>query len=133
MQLEKSYSGGGIEELVVVAELVVSGSVKSTLFGKYYNGRLRLQKLTAEALLHILLKDYITNNPMTTDNLMHITKLTTEEQHEEFVTSVAFNSSVNDVFKIFLTSGADMAEFWLSYIKDVKILLQRYHCLIKVW
>ena len=97
--LGKRYAGSGIEESAVAGGLVASGSVQSTLLGKHYNRGMYLHKLIAEALLHILFKLCIANNPMTNDNLMHITKITTEEQYDDFVTSEAFNSFVSDVIE----------------------------------
>ena len=57
---------------------MTSESVQNIVW-KNYNRGINFHKMVVEALIHILVKDYTGHNLMTTDNLMHITEVTTEQ------------------------------------------------------
>ena len=46
----KRFGDAGLEDLIVEAEIVASGSVKKVLEGKHYNRAMRMHKIVYEAL-----------------------------------------------------------------------------------
>ena len=54
--INKRFSGSGLSDLLVAAELVQCGSVENALKGKHYSRGMRLHKLTYECLARRLLK-----------------------------------------------------------------------------
>ncbi|XP_063222022.1 uncharacterized protein LOC134530774 isoform X1 [Bacillus rossius redtenbacheri] len=125
----KRYSGSGIEELAVAAGVVAVGSLSQALSGKHYNRAMRLHKLIAEALIHMLTQSYIENHPDILEGLEQVVDISTEKEFDEFVASHSFNEFVQLMFQNIFDSNSDMAKFWLSYIIDVEVLFQHYHCL----
>ena len=57
---------------------MASESVQNIVWRNYNKG-MNFHRLVVEALIHILLEDYTGHNPRTTDNLVHITEVTTEQ------------------------------------------------------
>lgn len=88
-----------------------------------------LHKIIAETLLRMLIKKCVENHPDLLNGLEIALDITTEQENEVFVASDSFNKFVNVMFQDILESQADMAKFWLSYIINVKVLFQHYHCL----
>ena len=61
--------------------------------------------------------------------LKQLIDITAEEEHDKFIGSIPFTNFVQQMFEELLTSKSDMAKYWMSYIIDVEILFQHYHCL----
>lgn len=127
--LGKRLAGSGIEELAVATGVVAAGSVMQALSGKHYNRAMRLHKLIAEALLRIMIERCVENHPGILQDLEYVLHITTETESEDFLASNAFKTFVHVMFQDILQSESDMAKFWLSYIIDVEVLFEHYHCL----
>lgn len=125
--LGKRYSGSGIEDLAVASGLLVEGSVHRALSGKHYYRGMRSYKLLAEVFLKTLIDAFISKNPDILNQFKHLTEISTEKQHDEFVKSLIFRNFVSEMFNDVLSSESEMAKFWLSFIIDVELLLQHYH------
>lgn len=127
--LGKRFAGSGIEELAIASGLIAPGSIQKAITGKHYNRAMRLHKLTAEALLQILLENVVEEDNSILNDVKQIVELKSEQEHEDFAQSEAFKTFVDKLFQKVSDSDSDMAKFWLSYIQDVEILFQHYHCI----
>ena len=120
------FGDAGLRELAVQSEVVAEGSIDKVLIGKQYNRAVHLHKLTYEALMRLLLKEFEFSIELATPldleqlkldpNQKEINKVLRSDTFLEW--EKQFNAYVHDVKK----SGTDLTRFWLTYIDLCELL-----------
>ena len=116
-----------LRELAVQSEVVAEGSIDKVLSGKQYNRAVRLHKLTYEALMRLLLKEFESSVELSTP--LDLEQLKLDPNQEEFARVLhsdnfrewenQFTAFVQGIQK----SGTDLARFWLTYLDLCELLL----------
>jgi hypothetical protein len=136
--INKRFAGSGLEELIVAAGLLESGSVDQALRGKHYNRAMRVHKLVYECLLRLLIKRGTEACPLSSDLqrkfdvLRNVGEFDHDERSEtmqEILESKEFKEFVEYAFTELKSSDTDMGLFWMSYLEMVEILLMNYHAM----
>ena len=121
------FGDAGLRELAVQSEVVAEGSIDKVLSGKQYNRAVRLHKLTYEALMRLLLKEFESSVELSTP--LDLEQLKLDPNQEEFARVLhsdnfrewenQFTAFVQGIQK----SGTDLARFWLTYLDLCELLL----------
>lgn len=129
----KRFSGCGLEEWVVSAGIIASGSVEQALRGKHYKRALRIHKLVYECLLRLLIAERPDVPPSLQSVFEKIRNESDPEERQLLVEDALTNPELKDfihaTFDEISAAGSDMARLWMSYLEMVEILLMNYHAL----
>ena len=133
----KGFGSAGLRDIAVESGIIAEGSITGMLEGRKYNRGIRLSKLVYEALLRLAWRgfvEWLTEHHM--QDLKHHAKTTEilktlhdDVSKEEFEAAVQ-EPSCSIIVQRFLeyldylrSAGGQLAEFWVSYVDMVDILL----------
>ena len=129
----KRFGDAGLEDLIVEAEIVASGSVKKVFEGKHYNRAMRMHKIVYEALWR--LRWVVIGKQLTLQNAsdfngeraVNLVKAVRDDPSQENFSKLLAHQDIHTLFTYELSfSGEElgpMAVFWSSYLRMVNVLL----------
>ena len=128
MVVGHKMKGSGYEDIIVEAELVSSGSLKGVLSGKGYAKSLFCLKVVTEALERLLIQVFLDEEDFGDWQMLEKMRMKLDRESLDSILEsdscvmllekyVAFQQKVLDGYL------GKTAAFWMSFIKDVHLLL----------
>ena len=134
--LGKKMEGSGFSDVLMEAGLIGSGSLQGVLSGKHYDRALHCHKVLTEALEQLLLKQYQDSQSAgLSHEAQRILTDVIATCSADAVESAWKNDTVREYLDNFLAyreecregSLGKIAQFWLSYMDHVRMLLALIH------
>ena len=131
----KRFKDAGMRDVLIQSEVISGGSVDRALSGKMYNRAVRCNKLFYEALHRLLLQkmeesvnsieeqlviDDVYENIVTFKDDMNENVFTALKESNEIK---RFHESFIDSKNSLVTTGSTLAQFWLTYLEMIELLL----------
>ena len=134
--MEKKKSGSGLEEILIEAELISSGSLKGVMSGKHYERSLHCHKIMLESLERLLLEQFMIGREGTEwystlpeealrklDNLVNASS---SESLSTILTDPSFSKFIDSYLKfreeVRKGEHGKTAQLWMSYIDHVCLI-----------
>ena len=142
--INKRFSGSGLSDIIVSANIVADKSIYQAMKGKHYRRALRALQLTYESLQRRIVQKGLANGlSLSQDIKESFLKLQNPSSYSrEELQDVALNIRNNKEFNEFMTQTytiieeyrSPMADYWLSYMEMVEILMMNIHAIkVKDW
>ena len=135
--ISKRFSGSGLSELIVSSDMIADKSVDAALRGKHYKRIVRTLQLTYEALQRRIIKIGIENGcslPPGAEEQLNILRNAKHHSKDALIyaaehlrQSDTFQTYMSEVYNIIESSNSPMAQYWLSFMSMVEILMMNIH------
>ena len=137
--INKRFSGSGLSDIIVAADIIADKSVDQAMRGKHYRRIVRALQLTYEALQRRIIKNGIQNGLQLSEQIQNCLEkirdpfcLTTAEL-QEYVRDLKENGEfyqfMIEAYQLIIGFNSPMANYWLSFMDMVEILIMNIQSL----
>ena len=141
--INKRFGGSGLSDILSAAGVIAEKSVDQALRGKHYSRACRALQLVYETLQRRILRYGLSEGVFISEDLKKIVKLIADgnlpnESKEALVLELQQNNQlctiIDQTYKIIVKMKSPMANFWLSFMNMVEILIMNIHsCRTQNW
>eukprot|EP00112_Aurelia_sp_Birch-Aquarium-sp1_P018096 Seg4270.2 transcript_id=Seg4270.2/GoldUCD/mRNA.D3Y31 product="hypothetical protein" protein_id=Seg4270.2/GoldUCD/D3Y31 len=142
--INKRFSGSGLSDLIVSADIVAEKSIDQALRGKHYRRAIRALQLTYEALQRRIIQAGRRVGHLLSDSLqVLLEKLRNPSEYQleelqeaarQIMESNEFSNFMTNAYKTIEEYNSPMANYWLTFMEMVEILMMNIHSLkIQDW
>ena len=136
--LAKRYEGSGLSDLIVSASIIADKSIDQAMRGKHFRRIVRALQLVYEALQRQIIRHAMAKNvtlpkdlKLQLDTLKNENGDLSKSDLKDILRKIKENSSFNEfICKSYdIIAKTPMAEYWLSFMEMVEILVMNIHSL----